>query len=345
MRKSLGVTLFCHNTDSTFSVFSHSAVQWISDSPGVAVVSSSGLVAGKNAGGPVSVIASVSGKQDTAKVVVYALPPVIQRINFQCVTPLPFRPGWVEDIGAAYDSARGFGWETPQSTCRNDRNGATFLLQSLIRPDAERNYRVNVPDGDYVLRVGIGDNAYGEYLAYVLYGTDTLVSQNHSTNTVRTDSVTVSGGKGLNLRINGAVNYLVIASQVGTPLDLVANDGINALDLGEAGGDTTTLSDGPHAGSVACALSLSNCSPNPFASTARIALTLPSQVRAHYGIYNLRGQLVKYFLLPAGASGPAGMIMWDGRDSFGNRVPQGVYVGRLTTSSGKSLKNRMVLLR
>lgn len=324
-RAGLFVTLFCHDNDSAFTVVSRTAAAWISDSPSVAAVSPDGWVAGMGPGGPVSIVASAGGKSDTTKIMVYPLPPVIRRINFQCWTAYPFRPGWDQDNGGAYDSTRGFGWERPQSTCRNDRGGATFLTQSLVRPDVETGYRVDIPDGDYLLRIGVGDNAWGNYPGYVLVGADTFISRNYSTNFVRTDTVTVEGGQGLNLRINGAMNYLVLASQAGTPLDLVANDGVVAVDLGSSGVKGTPVQKTTFAFRAV---------PNPFNPSTRFDVTLPPGERGqpHLFIYDLKGRLV----------GDLTQAVHDGRAEWRPMgAASGLYIAVLRTN--KRLAVRQVL--
>ncbi|MCK4654382.1 MAG: SBBP repeat-containing protein [Candidatus Cloacimonetes bacterium] len=96
--------------------------------------------------------------------------------------------------------------------------------------------------------------------------------------------------------------------------------------------------------------SLSNY-PNPFNPTTTINYQLPEDSKVKLSIYNIKGQKVKILvnkILPAGEHS----IIWDGKDSNGNRVSSGIYFYKMCLhpeSSGKAGDYRevrkMVLLK
>ncbi len=79
--------------------------------------------------------------------------------------------------------------------------------------------------------------------------------------------------------------------------------------------------------------------PNPFNNATRINFTLPEQRRVSLKIYNILGQEVIELFdreMPAGEH----VVLWEGKNSFGEQVPSGMYFARL--KSGK--KNRVIKL-
>ncbi|MDH3196686.1 MAG: T9SS type A sorting domain-containing protein [Candidatus Krumholzibacteria bacterium] len=83
--------------------------------------------------------------------------------------------------------------------------------------------------------------------------------------------------------------------------------------------------------------------PNPFASRAVIAYTLPAASPVDLRIYDARGRLVAT-LEEGWRPGGGHRATWDGRDTRGGPVPSGVYFCRLETATG-AITRRLVLLR
>ena len=81
--------------------------------------------------------------------------------------------------------------------------------------------------------------------------------------------------------------------------------------------------------------------PNPFSTSATISFSLPMNVeKAQLKIYNLKGQLVKIFNLESEDYS----IIWDGKDSNGLQVANGIYFYKLTCNN-RSVVKKMIFLR
>lgn len=84
--------------------------------------------------------------------------------------------------------------------------------------------------------------------------------------------------------------------------------------------------------------------PNPFASSANIALSLSKHGRATLDIFDVRGSRVRTLLNEA-IDAPEYTLQWDGRDGSGRQQPSGVYFARLTLDGAVIESRRIVLLR
>lgn len=85
-------------------------------------------------------------------------------------------------------------------------------------------------------------------------------------------------------------------------------------------------------------------SPNPFNPGTRIAYDLPQPARVRLSVYNLLGQEVVRLVDEIKAPGRY-VVTWDGRNEHGIDVASGVYLYRMTTSTGFSQSRRMTLVR
>jgi hypothetical protein len=83
--------------------------------------------------------------------------------------------------------------------------------------------------------------------------------------------------------------------------------------------------------------------PNPFAASTTISYKLSSAGNARIDIFNLRGQLVRSLVNSAKAAG-SHTIEWDGKDSNGSRVANGIYMYRLSSPEG-TLFRKMLMIR
>jgi hypothetical protein len=72
--------------------------------------------------------------------------------------------------------------------------------------------------------------------------------------------------------------------------------------------------------------------PNPTGSAVRLSFDLPNERAVEIRVYNVAGALVRTL---ARGSYPAGShaVTWDGRDSGGNVVGQGLYLARVRLGS------------
>ena len=69
-----------------------------------------------------------------------------------------------------------------------------------------------------------------------------------------------------------------------------------------------------------------NAGPNPMQNKTTIAFAGASDRSVHLDVYDLRGRLVRRLL---DAGGSQGQVAWDGRNSSGQNVPQGIYFVRM----------------
>jgi len=89
---------------------------------------------------------------------------------------------------------------------------------------------------------------------------------------------------------------------------------------------------------------LLNNFPNPFNPTTTIAYDLPEESYVVLTIYDILGrEIIRLVdnIQPAGSL----KVTWNGKDSFGQIVPSGIYLYCLKTSSGFSTTKKMVFVR
>jgi len=82
--------------------------------------------------------------------------------------------------------------------------------------------------------------------------------------------------------------------------------------------------------------------PNPFNAETEIRYDLPIQRNVKLTIYNLLGEEVKVLSKKNQLAGSYS-VKWDGKDSFGNKVPTGVYLYCLEADHWKLTKKMMLL--
>jgi hypothetical protein len=90
-------------------------------------------------------------------------------------------------------------------------------------------------------------------------------------------------------------------------------------------------------------LELSPSWPNPFHGATRVSFRLPAPGWVDLAVVDIQGRVVRNLLqlrMPAGGHA----IRWDGLDSAGREVPNGLYVFRLQ-ANGRTLTQRGVLIR
>ena len=83
--------------------------------------------------------------------------------------------------------------------------------------------------------------------------------------------------------------------------------------------------------------------PNPFNPTTTIRFELPEDTHTRIAIYDLRGREI---VLLANKPFHAGyhQVVWQGRDTFGNAVPSGMYFYRMEANAF-SRTRKMVFLK
>jgi hypothetical protein len=90
-------------------------------------------------------------------------------------------------------------------------------------------------------------------------------------------------------------------------------------------------------------LALVPLGPNPTRSTSRFEINVPQGRTGDLAVYDVNGRLVRA-LLRNQTSGPAQVVVWDGRDDRGARVSAGVYYVRLDMS-GSTRTEKIVIAR
>ncbi len=90
-------------------------------------------------------------------------------------------------------------------------------------------------------------------------------------------------------------------------------------------------------------LALYPASPNPFGGAAKISFAMPARGDVELSVYSVDGRLVR--TLVSGEAGPGQIdLTWDGRDSAGVQVGNGLYFMRLT-AVGETRHGKLVVLR
>jgi hypothetical protein len=308
---------------------------WSSAVSNVAVINGGRLHAVSE--GKTQIMAFFDGMADTMEVTVLQKPVFVKRINFQA-TSTPFRDGWLADNGALYSVVKGYGWSGSGTLIKADtRKGDNFLFKSLVITSAPRVYILDVPDGEYQIRIGMGDNVYGiNNAAWTLIGSDTICMKLpfHENVVATTSAVVVAGGTGLRLTVNGAINYIVVcSSSEGVPIDLVADDGYYS-------GSTNVLNRNTDREIVSL-----DAFPNPFNPSTLIRFSLPGGESHDVRIllFSASGRLIRE-LIPVKNRKDAQQLLWDGRDNHGRTVASGQYVAVLTNSK-YHVRKRLLLIR
>lgn len=86
-------------------------------------------------------------------------------------------------------------------------------------------------------------------------------------------------------------------------------------------------------------------SPNPFSTSCTFSIKSElGEASASLSIYNLRGQKVREFSLENPGKDTQS-LRWDGIDSKGKRLPNGLYFARLSSSKDKPAAAKFILLR
>lgn len=298
----------------------------------------------QNAGTPIT--ASLAGQRCTLSLEIPAAPSFVKRINFQLKgQPVKAIPGWSIDSSDAYSTARGFGWEN------YDYRGATNAalsnwLKATCLWHIQTGYRVDCPDGNYLLRVCIGQYPYLEP-GHVRLGNDTLSKnpQGHaadgSINEMQlwtSDSrITVTGGAGLNLNIYGGICYLVLVSDDGAELDQVAKD-----KEGQFTADPLYTETGKGYFDQALFRRPMAC-PNPFNPVTTVRFSLPAGVSAEYSLYEIRGKRV-WTALIVKSDVVRRQTLTVGANR-GKGFASGCYFGRLECSDNRKYVHRMVMIK
>jgi len=83
--------------------------------------------------------------------------------------------------------------------------------------------------------------------------------------------------------------------------------------------------------------------PNPFNPETHIAFDIPENTKVTLAVYDLQGRQIRMLLYGEKSAGHH-VMTWDSQDSYGNKVPSGVYIYRLIAGDYVS-SNKMILLK
>ena len=90
------------------------------------------------------------------------------------------------------------------------------------------------------------------------------------------------------------------------------------------------------------AFSLEQSFPNPFNPTTTIQYSLPEALRVSLKIYNISGQVVRDLVNEHQDAGKH-QIIWDGLDSSGGLIANGVYFYELRAGENRALRKMLLL--
>jgi hypothetical protein len=144
------------------------------------------------------------------------------------------------------------------------------------------------------------------------------------------------GRPGMTVVIPLGANYLFV-----TPADIYYRD--NSDPNGNLGVTLTLVSTSsvPPSGTYA-SRHLFPAQPNPFSIQSSIAFRLENTATARLTIHDITGRLVRTLVSGSIARG-SHVVIWNGRDSAGRRLPAGTYYARLD-GEGLAESTRMVLV-
>jgi len=304
-------------------------------------VTSSGHVVAKSVPGIACVVAKRGGVWlgDTCFInIIESENPFLYRFDFRC-TDAVTDTHWIPQNGSAYDSFKGYGWmgcaALPENRC--DRAGGDLLgTFVMVRSSVCTTgvFRVDAPDGDYLVRIGLGDASYPTEPLWVMYGSDTIARYTNPGNlgngySVCDDTITVSGNTGASFTVRGTPNakisYLILLSSQGIAMNDVAYDGMDVTGIVDVGANNGSLQQ-------------LTATPNPFNPTVAIHFSLPVAQSAILDVFDVRGGLVAH-LLDGQKDAGEHKVVW-----AGTRQASGVYLLRLQAGT-KVLEQKLVYLK
>ncbi|MBL8027019.1 MAG: T9SS type A sorting domain-containing protein [Fibrobacteres bacterium] len=309
-------------------------VSFLSLDTNIATVTKSGRVQALDTTGAVRIIAKRGAKflNDTCYIqIVKTSISFLKRFDFRC-SETAVRTGWISDSGRAYSLAAGYGWtgctSTPESRC--NRSGGDLLGTFIMISTAActtATFKVDVPDGKYLTRIGLGDATYPNEAEWVLNGNDTVAyhkgsGYQGSGYTICDDTVTATGGTGLVFKVRGQVyakiSYLIILSNQGISIGDIADDNIGQVATEKKPDRKSNLT--------------LLAGPNPFNPEVSITFDNAGSLNSRIDILSLDGKIIRTFANLPGVS-TSQKIKWDGTNSSNIKVSAGIYMIRLKTGN------------
>ncbi|MBL8027146.1 MAG: T9SS type A sorting domain-containing protein, partial [Fibrobacteres bacterium] len=217
-----------------------------------------------------------------------------------------------------------------------DLLGTFVMVSTPYFQNMERcHYKVDVPDGVYIIRTAIGDATYPNEPIWVRVGADTVArhyGQGNLNNgySVWDDTVYVSGGTGLRFNVGdsrglndrvGKISYIIILSGEGVSMNDIADDQAVRAELDFSNGDCRT------------AETAFKVSPNPFNPSVKISINPYLKNSLDVRVYGLNGREIAN--LTSRVIGDK--VVWDATG-----YASGIYTVVLK-SNGKKFSRRIML--
>lgn len=329
---------------------------WISGDTAVFTLFNGTVMKKTAQGGPNFAAIAMDGLADTVRFTMLQDLSLLLRLNFQSKDTV-YNEFWKGDWGRAYSDSVGYGWvgvpnfDSWTETDKIAYDHELFLVNTALWAKAgpgygdsviEGTYKINIHDGDYIVKMCLGHPYYHGNLSYVRCGpnitkknpdgSDTLfkfqVANNYTTPLygIKTDTIVVRGEQGIFLNLYGPVMYMVIATSAGVNIDSVAYDKLplpTSTGISRKNGTEVTSAE-------------ISAYPNPFNPEATIILNggFAGQVR----IYSINGQQ-KAVISPWRVGKSSSEYRWNA-----SCLPSGVYIAE-ARDKGRSLKKKLILVR
>jgi fibronectin type 3 domain-containing protein len=135
----------------------------------------------------------------------------------------PVEPGYTQVTeSTVYSAALGYGWDTKTGLVSRDRGAPDNLLRDLVQSTSNHTFKVDLDNGQYSVKLAIGDKSYRHDLIDV-YAEDVLKVNHLTVNTgifsPQVFTVIVSDGQ-LNIRFHDAggtdLNWVINAIRIET---------------------------------------------------------------------------------------------------------------------------------
>lgn len=210
---------YYHKDAYAFYLHADTSVTWSAGAPSATV--SGGRTRGVSSTSGVAIRADLDAVSDVCSLAVFD---VLKRVNFGSNIP-----AWLPDGGEAYSVGRGYGWVGATGLWTRDARNGNLLVRSFTGPQnaaGPQQWRIDVPAGEYVTKIAMGDNQYGVTdTCWAAFGADTIGRKPAGFgNGVKVDTITVTGSDGLTLTVYGVLDYIVLISNNGADINRVAND-------------------------------------------------------------------------------------------------------------------------
>lgn len=115
--------------------------------------------------------------------------------------------------------------------------------------------------------------------------------------------------------------------------DILNNEAYRAFEAAGVAEDPPAEEPAPNAGDVATLRARLEVFPNPFRSMTTLRFVLATKEHVELTVFDVDGRQIRE-LRSGDVDGGIHLVVWDGRDDSGRRVPAGAYFARLQTGSG-----------